>query len=136
MTAHPETTPSSPRRILCVEDEPAVREVLALHLRRQAYEVETAPDGLTAWQRVANDFARFDVIITDNQMPQLSGIDLVAKLREGGYRGKIIFFSSTLPPHSAERLERLRVDAVLEKGRPVSELITAVARALSPGPDS
>src|SRR5690349_15720 len=108
-------------RVLCVDDEPAMRQILALYLQRQGYEVETA-DGLAAWNLVAANPGRFDVVITDNQMPNMSGIALVEKLRASGYPGRIVFFSSTLPQQSAERLLRLQVDAVLEKGRPITDL--------------
>ena len=55
--------------------------------------------------------------------------ELVEKLRANGYPGRILFFSSTLPRQSAERLLQLRVDAVLEKGRPIEHLIAALQRA-------
>ncbi len=126
------TQPNSPgKRVLCVDDNPAISEMLALHLRRHAYEVETSPDGLAAWRLISANPTRFDAVITDNQMPHMEGIDLVEKLRANGFPGGIVFFSSTLAPQSAERLARLRIDAVIEKGRPISELITALHRAIS-----
>jgi CheY-like chemotaxis protein len=106
-----------------------MRQILALYLQRQGYEVETADDGLAAWNLVAANPGRFDVVITDNQMPNMSGIALVEKLRASGYPGRIVFFSSTLPQQSAERLLRLQVDAVLEKGRPITDLIAVLRRA-------
>jgi len=130
MTATPKQ-PNPATRILCVDDEPAVRDLLALYLRRNNFEVETARDGFAAWQLVAQDLARFDVVITDNQMPNLEGIDLVEKLRANGYAGRIVFFSSTLAPQGAERLGRLRVDAVVEKGRPLSQLMAALRASIA-----
>lgn len=117
-----------PKRVLCVDDEPAVREVLALHLRRRGYEVEIAPDGLCAWQLIAKTPAHFDAVITDNQMPHLTGVELVEKLRANGFGGGIVFFSSTLPAQSVERLRSLDV-AVVEKGRSIPELMAALRRA-------
>jgi CheY-like chemotaxis protein len=120
-----------PRRILCVDDEPAVRDVIALYLRRCGYDVEIAADGLIALNILAKDPARFDAVITDNQMPNLTGIALVERLRANGYPGHIVFFSSTLPTQSAEQLARLRVDAVVEKGRPLADLMSALSRGLA-----
>ena len=105
--------------------------MLSMYLRRHdKYDVETAAHGQAAWDLIAQDPARFDLVITDNQMPQLDGIGLVEKLRENGFPGRIIFFSSTIAPHGAERVHRLDVDAVIEKGRPITELMTALRRAL------
>lgn len=105
--------------------------MLSLYLRRHDnYEVETAVHGLAAWDLIAQDPARFDVVITDNQMPQLDGIGLVEKLRASGFPGRIIFFSSTIGPPGTERVSRLSVDALIEKGRPISELMAALRRAL------
>ena len=122
MDPTPETGPIRRKTVLCIDDEQMIRDVLALHLRRRAYDVETAADGLSAWQLVMNDLNRFDVIITDNQMPQLDGVGLVERLRGVGFRGKILFFSSTLAAHHMERVNGL-VDEIVEKGRPVSDLI-------------
>jgi DNA-binding NarL/FixJ family response regulator len=106
--------------------------MLSMYLRRiDSFEVETAAHGLAAWELIAQDPARFDVVITDNQMPHLDGIGLVEKLRASGFPGRIIFFSSTIAPQGAERVSRLGVDAVIEKGRPISELMTAIRHALS-----
>jgi CheY-like chemotaxis protein len=115
-------------RVLCVDDEPAVRDVLALHLSRQGYEVEIAPDGLSAWHLITAAPQRFDVVITDNQMPHLTGMQLVERLRASGYPGGIVFFSSTVPASSAARLEELRV-ARVEKGQPIPQLMIALRRA-------
>jgi CheY-like chemotaxis protein len=126
------TATNSPvTRILCVDDNPTITDMLALHLQRHAYEVETSPDGLAAWRLISANPTRFDAVITDNQMPHMEGIDLVEKLRANGFPGAIVFFSSTLAPQSAERLARLRIDAVIEKGRPISELMTALRHAVS-----
>jgi CheY-like chemotaxis protein len=122
--------PTRRTRVLCVDDEPAIREVLALHLKRNAYDVETAQNGLAALELVMSNPSRFDVVITDNQMPQLDGIHLVQKLRTMGFSGKIVFFSSTLSPHNADQLDGFTVDAIIEKGRPVAELMAALARVL------
>ena len=118
-------------RILCVDDEPVLREMLVLYLRRQGFEVETASDGLAAWQVISENPASFDVVITDNQMPQMTGLELVEKLRQSRFPGHIMFFSSTLTGQNVERLETLGVDAVVEKGRPISEFLAALHRTLN-----
>jgi two-component system response regulator EvgA len=120
--AHP-----APLRVLCVDDEPVIREVLGLLLRKYGYTVESVTDGLTALRLLQEKGDAFDVVVTDNQMPELSGIEMVERLRAGGYNGRIVFYSSTLGAKSAARLAPLKIDAVIAKGGPITELITALS---------
>ena len=69
-----------PPRILLVDDEDTFLSVAARALRFEGYEVVEAPDGLEAWAFAR--WTRFDLVITDNRMPHLSGTELVARLRE------------------------------------------------------
>jgi DNA-binding response OmpR family regulator len=116
-----------------VDDEPALRDMLVLYLRRQGFEVETAGDGLAAFETISKNPAIFDVVITDNQMPHMTGLQLVEKLRQSQYAGRILFFSSTLTYQNRERLDSLGVDAVVEKGQPISEFLAALHRTLNGG---
>lgn len=113
-----------------MDDESAVRDVLAAHLRHRSFDVETAPHGGAALDLISADPVRYDLVITDNQMPHMNGIELVARLRATGFRRPIIFFSSTLSPAQAARLLELGIESVVEKGRPLSELMAAIHRAL------
>jgi two-component system, cell cycle sensor histidine kinase and response regulator CckA len=63
-------------RILLVEDEVALRSIATRALRLEAYEVIEACDGFEAWGFAKK--TRFDLIITDSQMPRLSGSEFVA----------------------------------------------------------
>ena len=67
-------------RILLVEDEDTLRSLAARALRLQEYEVTEACDGFEAWGLAKK--TRFDLIITDSQMPRLSGSEFVARVRE------------------------------------------------------
>ena len=66
-------------RILVVDDEPSVRESLGMLLTEAGYEVSTAIDGFDALLRLKT-FAP-DVIISDLNMPQMSGFELLSVLR-------------------------------------------------------
>lgn len=126
--------PSSPAhphkslRILCVDDERAIRDIIALRLRYAGHEVDVAEDGLAALQKVAESSATYDVVITDNLMPRLTGVGLAERLRATGYGGAIVFFSSTLDETSAERLAPLNITAAIEKGGPIDELMSALEK--------
>jgi CheY-like chemotaxis protein len=121
---------ASSKRILCVDDESAIRTMLALHLARYGYHAETAEDGLEALARVEQDPGAFDLIVTDNQMPHLDGLTLVERVRGLGYSGAIVFFSSTLQHQESALLGKLKVSAVVQKGRPMADVIGAIQHAL------
>lgn len=66
-------------RILIAEDERITRATLARQLQSWGHEVIAAEDGEQAWERLAS--AEFDIVITDWEMPRLSGVELVRRIR-------------------------------------------------------
>lgn len=71
------------KRILIVEDQPDVREVLSRFSRLLGCVVTSAEDGQVAWDLVRLAAAPpFDLVVTDSRMPRLSGRSLVERLRE------------------------------------------------------
>jgi two-component system, chemotaxis family, chemotaxis protein CheY len=103
------------RRVLCVDDEPAMRCVLESLLRREGWKVETAIDGLEGWEKVAGDLGRFEVVVTDSQMPRLDGLHLVERLWQAGFSGRIVVFSSNLTPQTEAQFRSQGAVAVLQK---------------------
>lgn len=67
------------RRVLVVDDEPRVREVVASYLTRDGFEVQEAGDGARA-RRLVEDF-KPDLVVLDVMFPGVSGMDLLAELR-------------------------------------------------------
>jgi len=67
-------------RILVVDDEQSMREFLEIFLRREGYEVVTAPDVDTAVLHLESD--EVDLVITDMQMPEKTGLDLLLAARD------------------------------------------------------
>ena len=68
------------RRILCVDDEPAIRLTVQAYLTDMGYEVSTAPDGNTALDLI--DSHDFDAVLLDLAMPSLSGLEILKRLSE------------------------------------------------------
>jgi DNA-binding response OmpR family regulator len=66
-------------RILIVEDDEGNREVLAYFLRRQGFEIVTAPNGESALATV--DSASFDLVLLDVVMPGIGGLETLRALR-------------------------------------------------------
>jgi DNA-binding response OmpR family regulator len=72
--------PMRSQRVLVVDDEPRVREVVAAYLERDGYRVDQAGDGDAARERLASNDP--DLVILDIMFPGASGLDLLADLRK------------------------------------------------------
>ncbi|HEX2029210.1 MAG TPA: response regulator transcription factor [Nitriliruptorales bacterium] len=75
-------TTAGDRRVLVVDDEPMVREVVARYLQRDGYRVDVAADGGTAL-RTARD-RRPHLVILDLMLPDTSGLEVLRELRRTG----------------------------------------------------
>ncbi|HEX9269740.1 MAG TPA: response regulator [Candidatus Limnocylindria bacterium] len=73
------------KRILLVEDDQAIRDIVALALEGEGHEVAAASDGAGALDRVAG--ATFDVIVLDLRLPGMDGREFVQRYRESGSAG-------------------------------------------------
>ena len=103
------------RRILFAEDHEPTCHVISLLLRNAGYVVDTAPNGAAAFQLFQANPTAYDLVITDQDMPELDGIGLVGKLREIGFPGRIIVLSGGLSFADAATFADLRVDQILSK---------------------
>jgi len=68
------------RKVLVVDDEIHIVHVVAIKLRNNGYEVITAGNGAEAFELVCEE--KPDIIVTDFQMPVMTGLELVKKLRQ------------------------------------------------------
>lgn len=75
------TVPSSPVRVLLVEDDPDLREALSLILGNAEMEVATAPDGAVALELLDEAERSFDAVVTDRLMPRVDGIELLRAVK-------------------------------------------------------
>jgi two-component system chemotaxis response regulator CheY len=115
-TTYPTTEPATkPVRILYAEDTEELREVVRLTLVHEGYAVECADNGLTALQKIEECPKAFDVVITDYQMPEMSGLELVTRLRALPFLGKILILTSGVSNEVDEAFQKLKVDNVLNK---------------------
>ncbi len=79
-------------RVLIVDDEPGLRQSLALLLGDAGYEVAAESDGRRALQRAIAE--PFDLILCDVRMPEMSGLEFLRGLRERGGAGLVIMMSA------------------------------------------
>ncbi len=82
----------SPLRILAVDDEQMLTDLLAMALRMEGWEVRTASSGLEALQ-VARDFEP-DALLLDIMMPDLDGMSVLRRLRESGSLVPVLFLTA------------------------------------------
>lgn len=115
-----------PLRILCAEDNALLGDVLLTLFARAGHWVEQVEDGLTAWDRVSQDLNSYDVIVTDHEMPGLTGLELVELLRQAAFRGRIIVHCSGLSHEDESRYRALGVDTILFKSSQSQQLLGAV----------
>jgi CheY-like chemotaxis protein len=82
-------------RVLVVDDEPEVREVVSIFLRKKGYDIdkcETGEDALDALER--NGI--YDVVIMDNRMPGLRGQEVLSRMREKGMTTPVILLTGSI----------------------------------------
>ncbi|MEO8439961.1 MAG: response regulator [Spartobacteria bacterium] len=113
-------------KILTVEDETAVAQLLALVLCGPRCTVSSATNGAEALARIAVAPQPFDIIITDHQMPCVNGLELVRRLRHENFGGRIVVLSAFLNEENVRAYEALDVDLMLSKPFDVDELRRAV----------
>ena len=112
-------------RILLVDDEIDLwwdRDLAAL--AAAGYHVDTAEDGEAGWKALqTNDY---DLLITDNKMPMLRGLELIERLRRHGMTLPIIFASTLLPVIDYKQKLLFRNVRFLEKPVSASQLLAIV----------
>lgn len=107
-------------RILAVDDEPLIGESIATMLEAPHRKIAVAGNGQEALTMATK--TPFDVVITDHRMPRSGGLELVRKLRQRNYRGKIVVLSAHLTPQNIGTYEELEIDEVLSKPFDLEEL--------------
>lgn len=70
------------RRILVVDDSPTLVKFVSYSLKSNGYEVVGACDGMDALEKVSNLESDIDLVITDLNMPNIDGYELIATLRK------------------------------------------------------
>jgi two-component system OmpR family response regulator/two-component system alkaline phosphatase synthesis response regulator PhoP len=120
---------SAAPRVLVVEDEPNIRELVCLHLRHEGYACEPEADGAAALQRA--DAEAFDLMVLDVMLPGLDGLSLCRAVRNGRVNADVPILMLTARREESEKVVGLEsgADDYLTKPFGVRELV-ARARAL------
>lgn len=118
--------PKSVLNVLAVEDDASVAQAVFFVLSGPTCNITRASSADEALTAIGRRSAAFDVLITDNSMPGASGGELVRRLRESKFSGKIVVLSAYVSPEEAEKYRVLGVDVMLTKPFGVDDLRRAV----------
>jgi excisionase family DNA binding protein len=115
-------------RVLVVDDEASIRELLSKTLALAEYEVDTAPDGRTAIERLR--LGHYDLLIADLKMPGLDGLSLIREAKRLKSDLPVIIITGFSTESSAIEAVNLGVAGYLTKPFRVPQVLAAAARAL------
>ena len=119
-------------RILVVDEDSDLRLLYAAALFRPGYQVDAAEDGAAAWEALqAHDY---NLLITEHDLPKLTGVELVRKLRSARMAVPVVMAAGRLPTDELARNPSLQFAATLEKPFAVDALLDTVQNVLrAPG---
>jgi CheY-like chemotaxis protein len=122
---------SSAGRVLVVDDDDVIRQLITVNLELEGFEVIPAVDGQDALDKVKD--AQPDVVTLDVMMPRVDGWEAAARLREDPETAhiKVILLSARAQESDIQRGERIGVDAYLTKPFDPDELIDVVRRMVA-----
>ncbi|MFL5680653.1 MAG: response regulator [Chloroflexota bacterium] len=131
------TSPESPERaslrvprILVVDDEPAIRRFVADSLRGAGYEVMTAASGRDALAIVYEDNGTPALLVTDIEMPAMTGVELAARVRADRPAIRVVLMTGREASAARAREREGLVEGVLLKPFGLAELLDAVFEAI------
>jgi excisionase family DNA binding protein len=115
-------------RVLVVDDEAAIRDLLAKTLALAEYDVDLAPDGRQALERLR--IIPYDLLITDLKMPGIDGLNVIREARRLKPDIPVIIITGFSTEASAIEAVNLGVSGYLTKPFRVPRVLSAAAKAL------
>jgi CheY-like chemotaxis protein len=115
--------------ILVVDDDASVRYVVTTLLQRAGFRVTEAEDGEAAWEILQT--TPFDLLVTDHNMPRLTGLELLRRIRARSMVLPTLLISATIPWGEADLPSLLQPGAVLSKPFSLAGLLGCVHPLLS-----
>jgi CheY-like chemotaxis protein len=115
-------------RILVAEDDDDIRRLNIEVLARSGYQADAAADGAIAWDVL--QLNHYHLLVTDENMPKMSGVELLLKLHATRLALPVILVSGTIPMEKLKRHPWLQIDATLLKPYTSEQLLATVKRVL------
>ncbi len=116
-------------RVLVVDDDNQVRDVLVLSLENFNFIVDSVDNGYGALDKVKSN--HYDLVLSDIKMPGLNGVDLAKELLKIKLPGKIILMTGFSGEYTEEDVLSIGVDAYIEKPFNLEYLIRVITNVLN-----
>jgi CheY-like chemotaxis protein len=128
----PDETPAR-SRVLIADDDAATRHGVAKLLENAGFDVSEAADGIAALNAIEQ--RPYDLVFLDIWMPQLSGLEVLARIRVGASRPKVIVMTSDSTSETLLRAVKEQAYDYLSKPFPPRQAVEVAHRALSADQD-
>ncbi len=117
-------------KVLIVEDEPLLRDLIASHLSLNGYSVSEAGNGVDCIKQVERSMP--DLILLDLNMPLMSGAGVLRKLRDMGTECPVVMITACNDPSKLIEVQSLGAVNILAKPFSLSAISIEVRKHLSP----
>jgi DNA-binding response OmpR family regulator len=117
---------ASALRILAVDNEPSVTFSLRHIFNAPRYDLSAVENGDAALARLDSSSECYDIIIVDQKMPHMTGVELVSEMRKRGVTSKIMVLSAHISSEVRATYERMDVHVMFPKPFDVRQLRSAV----------
>ncbi|HKW99403.1 MAG TPA: response regulator [Bryobacteraceae bacterium] len=120
---------SRPKRILIVDDDPDVHQLLVAALQVEGRQIESAYNGLEGLERIRA--AHYDLVMTDVNMPGLDGLELLERVHQVRPETKVVVMTVASTPENIIRAIRDRAFSYFSKPFTINAVSEMAARALA-----
>ena len=115
-------------KVLVADDNEGFRQAIASTPTRSGFEVKVVSDGEAAWAELQQE--HYDLLVTDNEMPCLAGLELIKQIRRIGMVLPVIIASGSLSEEAVHDYAELQIAAIIPKPCGLWEFMTMVNIAL------
>ena len=120
---------ATPIRILAVDDDPNMHRLYELYLSLNVFDITCVSTARSALQKLGSD--KYDLVITDIQMPQMDGITFIKEIRKSKNNIPTIIISASGAHTVASQASTSGANMVLDKPFEQEELIDSIEKLLS-----
>ncbi|MDI6756524.1 MAG: response regulator [Endomicrobiia bacterium] len=121
----------NPKKIFVVDDEPGIVKFMEKALVKNGYQVSASTDPRRALEDIARE--PYDVIITDLRMPQMSGIELLEKVKSSGVSAEVVVVTAHATTDTAIECLRKGAADYLIKPFEINEMLATVGKVVGIG---